>query len=63
MSPYQERVLKQAEAWLAGNPYHNFIDGECCPDFSCCQPDLFTRDEQSRRDYLARYLEQIGTPS
>jgi len=31
-----------------GQPYHNNIDDECCPDFSCCHPDLFEKDETKR---------------
>ena len=28
-------------------PYHNLVDDECCPDFSCCVPSLF---ESKRRE-------------
>lgn len=31
---------KQLETWLAGKPEHNDFAGECCPDFSCCNPKL-----------------------
>lgn len=30
----------QLELWLAGNPVHNKDRDECCPDFSCCCPEL-----------------------
>jgi len=32
---------EQLEQWLKGNPLHdNEKGGWCCPDFSCCCPDL-----------------------
>lgn len=35
---------RQLELWLAGNPQHNGspedAESECCPDFSCCRPEL-----------------------
>lgn len=45
---YRERVRVQCLKWAMGTPYHNNIDGECCPDFSCCVPDLFERDQEKR---------------
>jgi len=40
-----------------GNPYHNNIDDECCPDFSCCVPDMFEKDEAKR---WQQYHKQYG---
>ena len=58
----------QLEAWLKGKPYHNHESGECCPDFSCCQPVLlaplhereaFVRlDEKGRMPMLMTFLER-----
>lgn len=31
---------KQLELWVAGESVHNDARDECCPDFSCCKPDL-----------------------
>lgn len=45
---YQDRVKAQMVAWAGGNARHNMIDDECCPDFSCCVPDLFEKDEAKR---------------
>ena len=42
---YKERVGCQLSEWDKGNPIHNDIDGECCPDFSCCQPKLLQPKE------------------
>ena len=53
---YHERMKSQALAWAQGRPYHEPIDDECCPDFSCCHPDLFTADVTERwRYYHERY--------
>ena len=43
---YADRVKQQGEEWAKGNSYHNDIDNECCPDFSCCKPELKASDEQ-----------------
>jgi hypothetical protein len=45
---YQERARVQCLAWAMGRAYHNAIDDECCPDFSCCMPDLFEKDAAKR---------------
>ena len=37
---YKERDLYQLDEWVKGNPIHNNVDDECCPDFSCCRPEL-----------------------
>lgn len=42
---YKERSDNQLEEWAKGNPIHNSIDDECCPDFSCCTPDLLQSEE------------------
>jgi len=73
---------EQIEKWVAGNPTHNprliiggqmVSGGECCPDFSCCQPHLlapeeeriFFRDNPDKRsgmlvEFLARMLRDEG---
>lgn len=45
---YRERVRAQTLSWAQGRPYHNRIDDECCPDFSCCQPELLEKDDAKR---------------
>jgi hypothetical protein len=54
---YRERTKEQTLAWAQGRPYHNHIDNECCPDFSCCDAKLFERDEAKR---WALYHEEHG---
>lgn len=56
---YKARTKAQMFAWASGNPYHEQVINECCPDFSCCVPDLFETDtakrwEQYRRKYGAQ---------
>ncbi len=31
---------EQALLWLKGKSVHNKERDECCPDFSCCRPEL-----------------------
>jgi hypothetical protein len=45
---YRERYRIQTLLWAMGKPTHNRIDNECCPDFSCCHPELFTEDRDKR---------------
>ena len=42
---YKERINHQLKEWVKGNSIHNTIDGECCPDFSCCKPELLQQKE------------------
>jgi hypothetical protein len=48
---YQERVKAQTFQWARGFPYHNRIDDECCPDFSCCKPEMFEADAAKRWEH------------
>ena len=53
---YRERIKAQTLAWAQGRPYHEPIDDECCPDFSCCFPDLFNKNEEQRwAHYHSKY--------
>lgn len=48
---YQERMRVQCLSWAMGKPYHEPIHDECCPDFSCCMPDLFEKDDAKRWEH------------
>ena len=48
---YAERVRKQTFAWAMGLPYHDEVTDECCPDFSCCHPELLETDHEKRWEY------------
>ena len=50
-------MIKQ---WVSGKSQHNIIDNECCPDFSCCYPDLFEQDREKRIDRLNKFRKDIG---
>ena len=42
---------KQLKAWVEGKPYHA---KQCCPDFSCCEPELLA-DEGIRKTFYEVY--------
>jgi hypothetical protein len=48
MDDYKERHRRQCLEWAEGDPVHNEIDDECCPDFSCCEPELYEEDAEVR---------------
>ena len=53
---YKERAHAQMLAWAEGRPYHENVNDECCPDFSCCFPDLYERNDAKRwEQYKNRY--------
>lgn len=60
MSDYTRRCLAQTIAWANGYPMHNQVDGECCPDFSCCRPDLFEKSQDKRMEYFVKMLIEKG---
>ena len=33
-------ISEQVARWVAGESVHNAARDECCPDFSCCQPEM-----------------------
>lgn len=55
---YKEASAHQLREWAEGRPWHNpwspgaeapdytRTGGECCPDFSCCRPDLIWASER-----------------
>jgi hypothetical protein len=53
-------VVRQLLLWVNGISRHNNITNECCPDFSCCSPELFEEDEAKRRARLIRFLSKSG---
>lgn len=56
---YQARSMNQLKDWVNCIPVHNAIDDECCPDFSCCIPELFERDRMKRLKLYAVYLQSV----
>lgn len=55
---YREATVAQLLRWHNGQRVHNAISGECCPDFSCCYPDMYETDPETRmrwvREAIAR---------
>ena len=43
-----ESVDYQLKQWVAGNPVHNPIRDECCPDFSCCNGKIAPVEQRER---------------
>lgn len=42
---------EQLVEWVRGNPLHNDTRDECCPDFSCCTPELLA-DVDTRKAFV-----------
>jgi hypothetical protein len=36
----------QLQQWLPGNSIHDYANNECCPDFSCCNREVSTSQEE-----------------
>ena len=60
---------EQLQLWLDGKPVHGAKygderdieeDGECCPDFSCCRPDLLWPYEVRKRFVEANQKKRNG---
>ena len=53
-----ERIMtpaQQLEKWVRGESVHNGAAknlGECCPDFSCCHPDMLWPEDR-RKEFAA----------
>lgn len=60
MDDYYARVEKQLENWVVGISTHNIIDDECCPDFSCCKPELFEPARERRLTIANVWRERHG---
>lgn len=63
------RPVEQMRLWALGISVHNLERDECCPDFSCCSPELlapeherqaFVRlDDQKRHEMLMGFLSRM----
>lgn len=81
---YIEASAHQLREWAEGRPWHNpwapgetapnysCEGGECCPDFSCCRPDLIwprekryafvAAGEEKREHMLVGSLANLSDP-
>lgn len=57
--PYEASVKQQLELWVAGKSTHNTFADECCPDFSCCEPDKQWPEDQ--RQLFMRASKEVRT--
>lgn len=44
------KTEEQLKRWRDGESLHNIETDECCPDFSCCKPEL-KADQATRNAY------------
>ena len=51
---------EQLDAWVAGNPQCPNDRDECCPDFSCCKPELLAAPEVRRAFVAANNDQRMG---
>jgi len=51
----EDSTLFQLSEWVKGNPIHNKEKDICCPDFSCCIPELLA-DEETRKRFSEAFL-------
>lgn len=58
---YMDRVRAQMFSWANGKPYHDPINDECCPDFSCCFPSLFEPDQAKRWEAYRNWVAEHET--
>lgn len=66
---YRKSLAEQLEKWVSGKSTHCKISEECCPDFSCCRPELkwpeekrrafVEADEQTRNKMLSESLRAL----
>ena len=47
-----QSVKDQLEKWVGGESVHNTERDECCPDFSCCKPEMLA--PQHEREAFAK---------
>ena len=57
---------EQLEKWIAGESICPNANGECCPDFSCCTPEILAplevrqkfvaADDEKRYGFLLHFL-------
>lgn len=45
---YAEALRGQTRLWMEGISTHCRLTNECCPDFSCCHPDMLTPELERR---------------
>lgn len=54
---YVYRSYEQLVDWMNGTSKHNYIDDECCPDFTCCA-NILPDDAAAKRLVYDHFMEQ-----
>lgn len=54
-------INEQTDRWVEGEPVHNPDRDECCPDFSCCNPDLLAPKKEREEFAEAHYNNDTDT--
>ena len=49
------KKLIQLAMWVEGTSHHDCEHNECCPDFSCCRPELLAPREE-REMFMAAFI-------
>lgn len=52
---------EQVERWVTGESVHNDERGECCPDFSCCKPELQAPEDVRQAFAMAFHTDPSAT--
>ncbi len=55
------REARQLNHWLAGRSLHLEMPDLCCPDYSCCQPDLLAPLEERELYVVAHNAGDVRT--
>ena len=53
----EQSSILQLIDWVYGESVHNDECKECCPDFSCCHPELLA-EEDERWEFLTACLQE-----
>jgi len=51
----EESRQYQLKQWVEGNPLHNPVTNECCPDFSCCTKSKKMMSLEERERFVEAY--------
>lgn len=55
---YRRTCGEQLASWYVGKPIHNEYADECCPDFSCCHPEMLWPKEKREKFITSSHREQ-----
>ena len=50
--------VEQLTLWVEGTSLHDHEHEQCCPDFSCCQPQLLASKEEREHFLVSEDIER-----